>query len=114
MNTRREIIKNIALTATGTVLGAMSARQATAATPQSVAQTTPLPESAQLLSGKVALITGAARGIGLALAKAFVQNGAAVVMFDAADPNAVPPSEGFRLTTEAEFEQAFESIRAIA
>ena len=114
MNTRREIIKNVALTATGTVLGAISSRKATASTPQPIAQTTPLPESARLLSGKVALITGAARGIGLAFAKAFVQNGAAVVMFDVADPSAVPPVEGFRLSNEAEFESAFESVRAIA
>ena len=113
MNTRREIIKNAALTATGTVLGAISFREATASTQQPVVQNAPLPESAQLLSGKVALITGAARGIGLAFSKAFVQNGAAVVMFDIADPNAVPPYEGFRLATEEEFEKAFESVRSI-
>lgn len=113
MNTRREIIKNAALTATGMVLGAISSREATASTQQPVVQNAPLPESAQLLSGKVALITGAARGIGLAFSKAFVQNGAAVVMFDIADPNAVPPYEGFRLATEEEFEKAFESVRSI-
>lgn len=66
-----------------------------------------------LLDGKVALITGAARGIGLATAKAYAEAGAKVVMFDVADPDAVPPVEGFRIANAEEYAAAIEEVRAI-
>ncbi len=65
------------------------------------------------LDGKVALVTGAARGIGLSIAQEFARNGASVVMLDLADPSAVPPVEGFRIANSDEFDAAFESVRAI-
>jgi NAD(P)-dependent dehydrogenase (short-subunit alcohol dehydrogenase family) len=37
------------------------------------------------LDGKTAIVSGAARGLGLAFARALAENGAAVVMFDVAD-----------------------------
>ena len=42
------------------------------------------------LAGKIALVTGSARGIGLAVARAFVREGAAVVV---ADVNAASAEE---------------------
>ncbi|MET9327642.1 SDR family oxidoreductase [Tsukamurella sp. NPDC003166] len=42
-------------------------------------------ESTTLLAGKVALITGAASGMGLATARTFVENGASVLLADVAD-----------------------------
>ena len=42
---------------------------------------------AGLLSGKVAVVTGAARGIGRAIAVDFARNGATVVAVDIAEPS---------------------------
>lgn len=66
------------------------------------------------LAGKVALVTGAARGIGLAIARAYAEEGAHVVMIDVADPDAVPPVEGFRIANREEFDAAIGEVRAIA
>lgn len=65
------------------------------------------------LAGRVALVTGAARGIGLAISKAYAQQGASVVMLDIADPSAVPEVEGFRIANAEEFEAGFQEVRAI-
>ena len=111
MNTRREIIKNAALTATG-ILGAMSARKATASTPQPVAQATPLPESAKLLSGKVAFITGAARGIGRAIAIDYARNGANVALLDLGDPTGGMPISGYSLSNEQVLDEAVAAVEA--
>lgn len=67
-----------------------------------------------MLTGKVALVTGAARGIGLSVAKTYARQGAKVVMLDIADPSAVPPVEGFRIANAEEFQAAIEEVRAIA
>ncbi len=66
------------------------------------------------LDERVALVTGAARGIGLAIAKAYAEEGASVVMLDIADPAAVPPVEGFRIASAEEFESGFQQVRALS
>ncbi len=66
------------------------------------------------LAGKTALVTGAARGIGLAIAKAYAAEGAAVVMLDLADPGAVPPVEGFRIANAEEFDAGYQQVLQIS
>ena len=46
-----------------------------------------------LLSGKIAIVTGAARGIGLAIAKKFIEEGAKVVLTDVLDLGEVRAAE---------------------
>jgi cyclopentanol dehydrogenase len=45
-----------------------------------------------MVTGKIALITGAARGIGAATARLFVQNGYTVAAVDVLDPESRPPT----------------------
>lgn len=66
------------------------------------------------LDGRVALITGAARGIGLSIAKTYAEEGASVVMLDIADPSAVPAVDGFRIANAEEFEAGYQQVRAIS
>ena len=51
-----------------------------------------------MLKGKVAIITGAAAGIGYHMAKAFVQNGAAVVIADINEEGAKNVAEEFKIS----------------
>lgn len=74
--------------------------------------TFPSPESAKLLSGKVALVTGAARGIGRAIALDYARHGANVALLDIADPTGGMAISGYRLATEAELDEAVAMVAA--
>jgi len=71
--------------------------------------------SAEVFAGRVAVVTGGARGIGDAIARAFREAGAEVVVLDLAEPRA--PREGVRYATAdvsdpASVAAAFETIDA--
>ena len=61
------------------------------------------------LAGKIAIVTGAARGIGRAIAVEFAANGADVVAIDIAGP--VSPTADAIPATEAELEETVAGIR---
>ncbi|YAF97961.1 MAG: SDR family NAD(P)-dependent oxidoreductase [Nodularia sp. CChRGM 3473] len=112
MNSRRNMIKGAAITATGVALGAMSSLKSQPAVAQ---RPTPQPRegisSNKLLAGKIAFVTGAARGIGRAISELFAANGANVAMLDIADPSRLNSSTGYRVSNMAEFDAAIASVQ---
>ncbi|MDV2998003.1 MAG: (-)-trans-carveol dehydrogenase [Chroococcidiopsis sp. SAG 2025] len=58
------------------------------------------------LKGKVAMITGAARGIGRATAVAMAREGADIALIDIADPKGVKNIDGYRLAKRSELAEA--------
>ncbi|MCM0021864.1 MAG: SDR family oxidoreductase [Tagaea sp.] len=67
---------------------------------------------ARPFAGKVALVTGAARGIGRAIAIEYAKRGANVAMIDVANPAAFAPRPGFRVADMSEFDAAVAAASA--
>lgn len=68
--------------------------------------------SAGILDGQVAMVTGAARGIGRAIAVAYARAGADIVALDIADADAYRDVLGYRLGSEAELDETAALIEA--
>ena len=98
--TRRRLIANSAVIAGGIAMGdRLSAQQ-----PSAAGQTWPgQPLSNGLLNGKVAIITGAARGIGRAIAVDMAANGADIVGLDICSK--ILPVQEYAVTTRADLDE---------
>lgn len=59
----------------------------------------------------MALVTGAARGIGRAIAVDFARNGADVALLDIADPTGGMAISGYRLANESELDEAVAAVQ---
>jgi len=68
--------------------------------------------SAGILDGQVAMVTGAARGIGRAIAVAYARAGADIVALDIADADAYRDVLGYRLGSQAELDETVALIGA--
>jgi NAD(P)-dependent dehydrogenase (short-subunit alcohol dehydrogenase family) len=74
------------------------------------AETTSARATPQVLAGKTVLVTGAARGIGRAMAEAYARAGAKVALLDIANPAAFRTARGYRTANMAEFDAAVASV----
>tara|TARA_R110001592_G_scaffold20926_17_gene84725 strand:+ start:3037 stop:4029 length:993 start_codon:yes stop_codon:yes gene_type:complete len=97
---RRDFIKKAGLvTASGVALASLPG--VVRAAEGSEGDTTDKP-----LKGRTALITGAARGIGLAMAMKLAQQGANIALLDIASPNALQGIISYPLSSRQDLEQA--------
>lgn len=90
----------------------MAGGLAFAAAPSLSNAQTEKPEEKRPLSGKTALITGAARGIGAAIAEKLASQGANIVLIDIANPDALKGKLTYKLSSPADLEQTAEKVRA--
>jgi NAD(P)-dependent dehydrogenase (short-subunit alcohol dehydrogenase family) len=121
---RRSFLLRGAVTAGATLAGAsLASAQARTDTEPRVLNGQPMPEPApersagpvkpgrgSVLSGKIAVVTGAARGIGRAIAVEFAANGADVVVIDIAGPVSI--ASDAKPATAADLEETLGQIKA--
>ena len=101
-NTRRDFIKKVGATA----LGAASI----VAAPGIVSANTSKESKSLPLSGRTALITGGARGIGRAIAEKLSSQGANIVVLDIAEPNAMNGVTTYKLASPNDLQETENAI----
>lgn len=106
-NSRRSFITSASLVAAASGIAAVTGNAAFAKPESSNGIA-----SAKPLLGRTAFITGAARGIGLAIAETYAKAGANVAMIDIADPTLLNSTAGYRVANADEFEQAFRQVKS--
>jgi NAD(P)-dependent dehydrogenase (short-subunit alcohol dehydrogenase family) len=120
---RRSVLMGAAIAGATAAAGAVAAQQRTDDDWRPVLDGQPVPEPppeksagpvrpgrGTQLTGKVAVVTGAARGIGRAIAVELAANGADVIAIDIAGP--VSPASNAEPATPAELEETVRQIRA--
>lgn len=100
---RRSFIKGASILGAGAALstaGAITALASDQETQSTIKQ----------LKGRTALITGAARGIGLATAILLAKEGANIAILDICNPNAFPEIKSYELASAADMQNALREI----
>ena len=98
---RKEFLKSAGLAATGVAVASTGTLGQSKAT------------QGMDLQGKAALITGAARGIGFAIAEDLAKQGVNIALLDIADPTGGMAVKDYRLANEAELRSATDKIKKL-
>lgn len=96
-----------------TALGTLAAGSVVAAQTASQPTKKAAPNTTGKLNGRVAVITGAARGIGRACAVTLAREGADIVALDIAEPKALGDTLGYSLATSEDLRETERQVKAL-
>ncbi len=109
--TRRDFIKKAGMVAASGVALTSLATSAGVSLASPLDKNANLPPEDKPLKGRTALISGAARGIGLAMAVRLAQDGANIAMLDIASPYALSDIISYPLSSKQDLEQAVNLVK---
>lgn len=92
--------------------GSLALGAAALGTTPVLAAVTNIPTKHRPLAGQTALITGAARGIGAAIALKLAEQGANIALLDIANPNALQDTISYKLASQDDLNKTTEKITA--